>query len=443
MSFLRLLDQIVRGEKAGSIPGVFRRGQAETESKSQVIRDMNALPFPDFDAYFDQLASSSLSGDFEANVVLETSRGCWWGAKHHCTFCGLNGDTMMFRSKSPERAYEEIEYLAKRHNVRRIGCVDNILDMRYVDTLFPRLAASGLTLDMFYEVKANLRHAQLVTMRAGGIRQIQPGIESFSDEVLRLMDKGCTGFQNIQLMRWCEELDIEVAWNLLAGFPGESPAEYEKMAEMVPLLTHLAPPYSCSRVRLDRFSPFHTNPDKYGFRRVRPGRAYYYVFPLGRMELSRIAYFFDFDYENGPDPASYIQDLQREVGTWWRMHRDMPGERPRLDARFEGDEVHIEDTRLAATAAVHQFAGLAASIYFACDVAARPETLAESLGACTAEVVEILEDLQSRRLMLTSGGKHLSLAVFRNRAFAQAHKSTEVHVPVPQAPAAEPLLHLV
>ena len=212
---------------------------------------------------------------------------------------------------------------------------------------------------------------------------------------------------------------------------------------MVPLLTHLAPPYSCSRVRLDRFSPFHTNPDSSDFAACGRGAPTITSSPSAGWSLSRIAYFFDFDYENGPDPASYIQDLQREVGTWWRMHRDMPGERPRLDARFEGDEVHIEDTRLAATAAVHQFAGLAASIYFACDVAARPETLANSLGACTAEVVEILEDLQSRRLMLTSGGKHLSLAVFRNRAFAQAHKSTEVHVPVPQAPAAEPLLHLV
>lgn len=443
VSFLRLLDELIRGQKPGPIPGVYRRGQAEPESKAQVIRDLNALPFPDFDAYFDQLASSSLAGAFEANVVLETSRGCWWGAKHHCTFCGLNGDTMMFRSKSPERAFEEIEFLAKRHNVRKIGCVDNILDMRYVDTLFPRLAESGLTLEMFYEVKANLRHTQLVAMRAGGIRQIQPGIESFSDEVLKLMDKGCTGFQNIQLMRWCEELDIEVAWNLLAGFPGESPEEYERMAELVPLLTHLTPPYSCSRVRLDRFSPFHTNPEKYGFHRVRPARAYYYVFPLGRMELSRIAYFFDFDYENGRDPGSYIQKLQHEVGTWWRIHREMPGERPRLDAWFEGDEVRIEDTRLAGTAAEHQFAGLAAAIYFSCDVAARPETLAKSLGASTAEVVEILEDLLLRRLMLTSGGKYLSLAVFRSRAFTPAHKATEVHVSVPKTPAAEPLLHLV
>ena len=33
----------------------------------------------------------------------ETARGCWWGERQHCTFCGLNGATMAFRSKTPER----------------------------------------------------------------------------------------------------------------------------------------------------------------------------------------------------------------------------------------------------------------------------------------------------------------------------------------------------
>ena len=44
-------------------------------------------------------------------LLFETSRGCWWGAKSHCTFCGLNGETMAFRSKSPRRALDELEQL--------------------------------------------------------------------------------------------------------------------------------------------------------------------------------------------------------------------------------------------------------------------------------------------------------------------------------------------
>jgi len=47
-------------------------------------------------------------------------------------------------------------------------------------------------LQLFYEVKVNLRYDQLAMLRAGGVRAIQPGIESLSNQVLRLMKKGCT-----------------------------------------------------------------------------------------------------------------------------------------------------------------------------------------------------------------------------------------------------------
>jgi hypothetical protein len=73
------------------------------------------------------------------------------------------------------------------------------------------------------------------------------------------MRKGCTGLQNIQLLRWCEELGITVFWNLLCSFPGESPVEYARMAELIPLLAHLQKPSYCGRIHVDRFSPLFTN----------------------------------------------------------------------------------------------------------------------------------------------------------------------------------------
>lgn len=284
LSFPKLLKHLLRGE-TGNVPGVLKQGESTSIAVSEAIQDMDSLPYPDYDDYFEQLTQSKIGAGENIHVIVETSRGCWWGAKHHCTFCGLNGETMLFRSKSPERAFDEIVFLSKKYGRSKIGCVDNILDMRYIDALFPRLAASGIEPELFYEVKSNLRFDQLVKMHRGGLRQIQPGIESFSNQVLKLMDKGVTGFQNIQLMRWCEEIGIECAWNLLAGFPGEDPAEYEKTARLIPLLTHLTPPCSCGQIRLDRFSPFHSRSESFGFKKMRPARAYFFVFPLTRREL--------------------------------------------------------------------------------------------------------------------------------------------------------------
>ena len=120
------------------------RHDAGEVERSDAVQNLNQLPTPHFDEYFESLARSPLKAKVEGQLVVETSRGCWWGAKHHCTFCGLNGDTMAFRSKTPERAFAEMEYLSRRHQTRRLGCVDNILDLRYIDTLFPDLPRAAM-----------------------------------------------------------------------------------------------------------------------------------------------------------------------------------------------------------------------------------------------------------------------------------------------------------
>jgi ribosomal peptide maturation radical SAM protein 1 len=423
-SFPRLLDTLLGGEP-GPVAGVLLRDGPATVQPSAKVVDLDSLPFPDYDDYFAQLAASAHCREAAVHVVIETSRGCWWGAKHHCTFCGLNGETMAFRSKSAERAFAEIQYLVDRHGLRKVGCVDNILDMRYVDTLFPLLADSDLELELFYEVKANLRYEQLVKLHRGGMRQIQPGIESFSNQVLKLMDKGVSGLQNIQLLRWCEELGIDCAWNLLAGFPGEDPGEYARMADLIPLLSHLTPPMSCARLRLDRFSPFHARSEEFGFRRVRPARAYFYVFPLGRREMSRLAYFFDYDYADGRLPEEYLQPVHRAVKDWWASR--MAGEsRPVLDAAIDDGSLLLTDTRVT-PGTEHRFDGVAARVYELCDTAASIERLLRQpeLAGRDEEVRAALDRFTQDQLMLAEDGRYLSLAVFRKRPGAAGRQGLE------------------
>ncbi|HEV2815298.1 MAG TPA: RiPP maturation radical SAM C-methyltransferase [Solirubrobacteraceae bacterium] len=414
-SFPRFLD-VALGDDEGPVAGVVTRDAPPVANRSKPVTDLDALPIPDYDEYFAQIAASEECRDAAVHVVVETSRGCWWGVRHHCTFCGLNGDTMAFRSKSPQRAFDEIVWLARHHGLSRVGCVDNILDMRYIETLFPMLADSGVELEMFYEVKANLRRDQLVKMHRGGIRQIQPGIESFSNRVLKLMDKGVSGVQNVQLMRWCEELGIDCAYNILAGFPREPPEEYERMGELIPLLEHLEPPMSTARLRLDRFSPFHANAEHYGFRRMRPARAYFYVFPLGRREMSRLAYFFDYDYADDRIPETYLEPVLRAVSAWWRHRIDADG-RPRLDAEAHGDAIVVHDTREVATAAEHRLEGTEARVYARCDRAATLQALVqdESIAAGEDAVRDAVDRLVADRLLVEDEGRYLSLAVFRSR----------------------------
>lgn len=444
--FTQFLQNLLRDGVHEPIPGILRQGESRELTVPEPVREMDSLPIPDYSDYFEQVRRSPLQSEIRTDLLIETSRGCWWGAKQHCTFCGLNGATMSFRSKSPDRVFEELAHLARVYGQKRIDGVDNILDTKYINTLFPRLSESGLDLELFYEVKANLRYEQLAAMRAGGMRSIQPGIESFSNEVLRLMRKGCTGLQNIQLLRWCDELGIDIAWNILAGFPGESPSEYQRMAELLPLLTHLAPPASCTPIRLDRFSPFYTRAAEFGLQRVRPTVAYYYVYPLGRRELMRLAYFFDFDYADQRQPFTYINEVRREVQEWWNRRFADPEQRPRLDACFEEAAVNITDTRgLEGTEPSLQLTGLAAQLFRQCDSAHSLVHLQREFAgtASEQEIKKSLEELAAAKLMIEMDGQYLSLAVIRNRPTRQQAEHNNVYSKIQQTEAPQQHLRLV
>lgn len=214
------------------------------------------------------------------------------------------------------------------------------------------------------------------------------------------------------------------------------------MARLLPLLSHLAPPYSCARIRLDRFSPFHAAAAKYGFHRMRPARAYYYVFPLGRNELARLAYFFDFDYQDARDPDSYIRPVQEQVGRWWAARLAAAGP-PRLDAWFGDGRVVIEDTRPMACAPRFELDGLDAALYSACDIAASPATLARRLNSSEDRVRTALDALHAKGLVAEDGGRYLSLAVFRVRIDKSFPGQAVADVPAPTTAVAEPLFGVV
>ena len=114
------------------------------------IDDMDLTPAPDFDDYFAALSASPLTTCIVPGLAMETSRGCWWGAKHHCTFCGLNGGNMAFRSKPADRVLAELDSLAERHSITKFNIVDNILDLSYIKSLLPRLVRP-VPFTLFYE----------------------------------------------------------------------------------------------------------------------------------------------------------------------------------------------------------------------------------------------------------------------------------------------------
>ena len=411
VAFPRLLAALANDADPGAVPGVARRvGDEVVATPAEAPHErLDELPVPDYGEYFERAARLGLPTEHVA-IPFESARGCWWGAKHHCTFCGLNGTTMRFRAKSPSRVLGELDRQARRYRTFRFDAVDNILEPGYLKELVPALTEAGRDYQIFYEVKANLTRAQLKLLSQAGVTRLQPGLESLSSEVLRLMDKGVRAAQNVNFLRWARYYGIGVGWNILWGFPGEPAGEYAAQAAVVPHLVHLQPPSGAARLWLERFSPLFTQPDRFPLRAREPEPSYRHVYP-STVDVRRIAYFFEYEPENEL-PEDVYTPLRDAVSAWsaaWEA--DQP---PVLVYRCAPGFLQIYDGRHPESDGTYTFHDTLASIYLAC--VDRPRTakaVHRELGLTVpvSAVESAFRRFGERGLMFLDGTLALSLAL--------------------------------
>ncbi|MFF5294334.1 RiPP maturation radical SAM C-methyltransferase [Paractinoplanes globisporus] len=414
VAFPLLLSALAGGTGAGTVPGVASRN-GDGVVITQPAPPLPGLdgPAPDYDEYFEraeQLGVLPRTGHREAWIPFESARGCWWGAKHHCTFCGLNGTTMRFRAKPAARVIDELAGHARRYRGFRFQAVDNILDMSYLTTVLPELVASGADYEIFYEVKANLTRAQLRLMAQAGVSHIQPGVESLSSHVLQLMRKGVRAAQNVNLLKWARYYGIDAGWNILWGFPDETEADYAEQVAAIPHLRHLPPPATVTRVWMERFSPLYTGADTLPLRRTGPEASYRYVYPED-VDLDRVAYFFEYELDE-PLPDTVYRSLDAAVGEWRAAWQSSPP--PALTSWWAPGFLQIHDSRGPGPTGTYTFTGPLAEIYRACGD--RPRTAAGvrdelRLDLAVEEIDEIFTEFGRRGLMFLDGTLAVALAL--------------------------------
>ncbi len=403
-------------------PGfLYRAGSEvrETPRNGDFVR-LDALPAPDYDDFF-RAASEVTRGRPEDEpgpgrpwLPIEASRGCWWGHKAHCTFCGLNGQTMAFRHKDWRRVVEETDELRRRHGAAPLQFADNILAMNYFEDLLPHWAEHGGEPHKFFEIKANLRRGQVRLLKESGIIWVQPGIESLVDRPLGLMQKGVSAAQNVALLRWCAELGVEANWNVLFGFPQEDLGDYDRNLEALRRLTHLPAPTACTLIRMDRFSPNFTRFRAHGFEAIEPLPVYRHLFPFDDETLRGLAYYFQYRHPQ-LDAAHEVGWKLVELGMEWKEKSDR-GENGELAVKphFQGGYIAV-DYRYNFERSALRLGEVDLAWLLACDApTSRRRALRRVLGAVDAgrgEAEKSLDRLIGRSFISQLGNRLVTLAL--------------------------------
>ncbi|MEM0999084.1 MAG: RiPP maturation radical SAM C-methyltransferase [Bacteroidota bacterium] len=330
-------------ERVDSQPSAARHSGAVVRRLGEELpfRAYPALSYDDFLRHYEQFRHLDLP---EPGLFLETSRGCWYGEKAHCTFCGLNALGMQYESANIETAVRHLSgVIGKyRERVKDYAAVDNIMPRIFPEKVLPQLDLDQEEVNIFYEVKSDLSRAQLEVMHASGIKSLQPGIEALDNSLLKLMKKGVTSTQNLRFLKDCHEVGMNVLWNLLVGLPGEDGSAYPHYLKALPALVHLPPPAAVGGIYFIRYSPYHSFAESYGLDLI-PARQYALMYPpLAEASLENFAFYF----QTRTHDAAFIQNRRR-----WKnqLNQLVLHWQTRYDARDGGEAPELYRGAVAGT----------------------------------------------------------------------------------------------
>jgi ribosomal peptide maturation radical SAM protein 1 len=414
-SFPQFVRALVDGDDAGphAIAGVFSRRNVEA-SGVPVAAAGEELPIDhdipvDYSPFLDALDQTFGRNVVPPRLLFETSRGCWWGERAHCTFCGLNKMSMGYRAMAPDRAVRLFDQLfTYADRCAQFDCVDNIMPKEYVREVLPRLQPPD-HVTLFYEVKADLTRADLETLARAHVRHIQPGIEALSTLSLKLMRKGTSAFSNVVFLKHCRDVGIVPAWNLLVGFPGETEQVFQKYIDDIPRLVHLQPPSGAFPVRFDRYSPYFDKAADYNLD-LHANDWYGYVYPFDQAGLDQIAYYFmnhDFEAPYLRALVKHLNTIQQRIEAWRGQWHPTNPRVPELTLRHDDGVALLTDTRFGTSRRSVIDEGQVAFLRFL-NAPKRAHDLTQEFGVAGPDLLAWATDQQ---LLFEEDGRLLALVI--------------------------------
>lgn len=191
---VELVSALENGRKVEAVSGlIIRQGDAwqDTGMRPQ-IADLDQLPFPAFHLLENiKLYHPTPFGYRKLpHLPLVTSRGC----PFHCIFCSLIWGNQ-WRAHSAEYVLELIKHVVARFGVKEVWFTEDTfaLNRQRVVEICEGILAAGL--DIVWSCMTNIHFLDkelLILMKRAGCWQVQVGLESGDDDVLKFIRKPIT-----------------------------------------------------------------------------------------------------------------------------------------------------------------------------------------------------------------------------------------------------------
>ena len=414
-----------------SIPGLIYRSENKIIwNKSDSVIDINNLPIPTYEQFYNDLAETSEQIKqyfihFRGRLPIEISRGCWW---NRCTFCNLNIQHQKYREKHVDKIIEEIKILSKQYKMLRFQIIGNTLPKENYRLLFDRIIELEKPFTFFAETRAGqLTSEDYTSLKEAGFTEIQTGIESFGSHYLKKMNKGTRVIDNIAALKFCVENGIVNKYNLIVNYPNEEPVDFEETKKTINIIkSYLDPPQLCP-LRVFYGSPIQQHPEQFNIK------------TLELTEIDKIMYTPEV-LENG---INFVYDFKRKIdfGTnnWMELYKEWTIERKqRIEKAMKsiypideyvfyfvdaGSYLEIYDNRNIQTLCYHMLEGIKRDVFLSCiDVISFQELQKNFINTPDYELAAILNTFENQNIVFREDDYYLSLPLNYQKIRNQVRK---------------------
>lgn len=255
---IKFCDYISGKISIEDIPGLIYLGKdREIKLNPQTKETLGRL----FPANYDGL---DLNQYFAPRRILpiETSRGCYYGK---CDFCNFK-DGAKLKQKSVEELVEEIKYLQKKHDVDVFFFTDSALHPKFAEELADCIIKNNLKIYYLTFVRFEKEFSKdlLQKMYQSGLRICSWGLESGSDRILDLYNKGTNTETNLRILKDAHSVGLFNYVYAIMGFPKETLEDINKTIDFLLTNKEYIDYPSLHAFSLLKNAPIANHPEKFG-----------------------------------------------------------------------------------------------------------------------------------------------------------------------------------
>ena len=225
-----LVDSLDNNRSLDEVPNFIHKDSSGRIRKSQThtIEDVNALPTPSFEdldlgAYYNS-----------ARVVpLLTSRGCYWNKCAFCSLCSTYGSK--YRERDMNSVIDDIKKLYDDQGIEFFVFNDESITAHRLDMISDAILKEGLDIYWIALIRLEKGFTRAIFEKAfkAGCRIISTGLESGSQRVLDLMEKGITVDTAMNTIKNAHDSGVWVNIFTIIGLPGETAEDARMTTEFV------------------------------------------------------------------------------------------------------------------------------------------------------------------------------------------------------------------